>query len=112
MNKKFIYIASPYTIGDNFVNTQRQIKCANDLYDIGCIPISPLLNSVWCNMQKERDYDFWMKVDYSLIDKCDALVRLYGESKGADLEVQHAQEKGIPIFFGAFDEFFMDWLNK
>lgn len=95
---KFVYIASPYTRGDNFVNLQRQIECANELYDRGFIPISPLLNSVFCNMQKERDWKFWMEIDYALLSKCDALIRLSGESTGADAEVEYAYKNNIPVY--------------
>ena len=100
MIKKFVYIASSYTKIDNFVAVQRQIKVGNQLLDLGVIPISPLLNAVYYHAQKERDWEFWMDIDYSLIDKCDALLRLEGESKGADLEVIHAKEKSIPVYFG------------
>ena len=97
--KKFVYISSPYTLGDNFVNVNRQIQTGNELIDLGFIPLSPLLNSVWYHMQKERAWDIWMDIDYALLDKCDILLRLPGESKGADLEVTYAQEQGIPVHF-------------
>jgi hypothetical protein len=99
MFKKLVYIASPYSKGDNFVNTQLQIKTANKLLDYGFIPISPLMNSVWYNMQKERPWDIWMQIDYELILKCDYLLRLEGESKGADLEVEFAKKNNIPVVY-------------
>ena len=95
---KKVYIASPYTIGDNFVNLQRQIDAGNALLDRSYIPISPLCNSVFYNMQKERTWEVWMEIDYKLIEDCDALLRLPGKSTGADLEVQHAQRLHIPVF--------------
>jgi len=97
--KKFVYIASPYTKGDQFVNVQRQIDIANRLLDEGFIPISPLMNSVWFNMQRERSWDFWMEMDYQLIDKCDYLLRLNGESVGADKEVAYAIAHDKVVYF-------------
>lgn len=98
MKKKLIYIASPYTIGDQFRNVQRQIEAANGILDAGHIPISPLLNAVYYNAQFERSWEFWMQIDFELLDRCDMLLRLDGPSKGADLEVAHAKERSIPVF--------------
>ena len=98
-NKKYIiYIASPYTIGDNFVNVQRQIEAANELLDNGFIPFSPLLQSVYLNAQKERDYHLWLDNDYAFIERFDGVLRLEGESKGGDGEVLKAHSIKIPVF--------------
>jgi len=96
--KKHIYIASSYSKGDGFVNTQRQIDCANKLIDMGYIPFSPLLMSVYLHAQIERDWQTWMDIDYSWVERCDGLIRLEGESKGADAEVEYAKKLGIPVF--------------
>ena len=97
--KKLVYIASKYSFGDNFVNTQKQIEVANMLLDEGFIPISPLMNSVWYNMQKERSWDFWMGHDFHLLDQCECLLRLPGDSKGADMEVAYALEYGKKVYY-------------
>ncbi len=97
--KKHIYIASPYTKGDQFCNVQKQISCANNLIDKGYIPFSPLLMSVYLHAQIERDWQTWMDIDYSWVEKCDGLLRLEGESKGADAEVEYAKKIGIPVFY-------------
>lgn len=98
IKKCFIYIASPYTKGDNFVNVQKQIEFGNKLIDRGYIPVSPLLNSVHYHAQYEREWKTWMEIDYNWILKCDAVFRLEGESKGADLEVAFAKKNNIPVF--------------
>ena len=101
--KKHIYIASPYTKGDQFCNVQKQIDCANKLIDMGYIPFSPLLMSVYLHAQIERKWETWMEIDYAWVEKCDELVRLEGESKGADAEVEHAKKLGIPVFYSLKD---------
>jgi hypothetical protein len=99
INKKhIIYIASPYTIGDNFVNVQRQIDAANELLDNGFVPFSPLLQSVYLNAQKERDYHLWLDNDYAFIERFDGVLRLEGESKGGDGEVSKAHSIKVPVF--------------
>jgi hypothetical protein len=108
--KYVIYIASPYTKGDNFINVQRQIDAANKLLDAGFVPFSPLLQTVYLNAQKERDYHLWIKNDYLFIEKCDGLLRLDGESLGADGEVNKAELLDIPVFYsiGKVIKYFMD----
>lgn len=97
--KKHIYIASPYTKGDQFCNVQKQIDCANKLIDMGYIPFSPLLMSVYLHAQIEREWEIWMEIDYAWVERCDGLIRLEGESKGADAEVEYAKKIGIPVFY-------------
>lgn len=38
-----------------------------------------------------------------LIDRCDAILRLEGESKGADNDVRLANERGIPVYYDIKD---------
>ena len=40
----------------------------------------------------------WLALDFAWLDVCDAVLRLPGDSDGADKEVAHAQERGIPVF--------------
>jgi hypothetical protein len=46
-----------------------------------------------------RPYQDWIKFDLDWILKCDYLLRLDGESKGADDEVGFASEHNIPVFY-------------
>jgi len=101
--KKHIYVASPYTKGDQFQNTQRQIACCNALIDRGFIPFSPLLMSVYLHAQVDRSWETWMDIDYAWVEKCDGLLRLEGESTGADREIEHAKSLGIPVFYNIED---------
>lgn len=93
-----VYIASPYTIGDQAVNVRRQIDCANILMDAGFAPYAPLMTH-FHHMIHPREYSDWLKQDFCWIKACDCLVRLDGESKGADLEVEFAKNNNIPVFF-------------
>jgi hypothetical protein len=40
----------------------------------------------------------WIELDLAWLARCDALLRVPGESPGADLEVRRAGELGIPVF--------------
>jgi len=41
----------------------------------------------------------WLKVDFEFIRRCDAVLRLPGESVGAEAEIAEAKRLGIPVFY-------------
>lgn len=96
MNLK-VYIASPYTIGDTAINVKKQLDCFTLLSDMGYYPYAPLLTH-FIHMANPRPYDTWMNHDFVWIKECDALLRLRGESSGADAEVDIADRYDIPVF--------------
>jgi hypothetical protein len=91
-----VFISSPYSIGDQAVNVNRQIICANELMDLGFTPFLPLL-SHFQHLVHPRPYEDWINNDLDWLKSCDVLLRLPGESKGADMEVEKAKEYGIPV---------------
>lgn len=108
-----IYIAGPYTKGDVAVNVKNALDAANRLADLGFAPFVPHLNHFW-HMIHPREYEFWTKLDLEFLPVCNGLLRLPGESAGADEEVRIAREQGIQVFtaiddvfhyFNSYDEF-------
>jgi hypothetical protein len=99
MKPKIVYISSPYTLGDKDENVAVQIEAAHQLMDNGHIPIAPLL-SHYLHLFRPRPYEDWMKVDLALIPKVDIVLRLPGESSGADREVNLAKSLNIPVAYG------------
>ena len=94
---KKVYIASPYTIGDVAVNVRRQMEVANQLIDLGFVPFVPLY-AHFQHMFFPRPYDEWLELDKQWVPVCDYLLRLEGESKGADVEVELADKLKIQVF--------------
>lgn len=94
---KKIYIASPYTKGDVAVNVKRQIDCADELMNLGYAPFAPLY-SHFQHMAHPRAYEDWVRIDLVWVTVCDALLRLDGESVGADGEVRYARDHNIPVY--------------
>ena len=41
----------------------------------------------------------FFKSTHQLIEKCDAIFRIPGASKGADQDVEIARSKGLPVFY-------------
>lgn len=95
----YIYVASPYSIGDQLANVKTSLLAANALIDMGHVPFAPLLSHFW-NEITPRSYEDWLKLDFEWIRRCDAVLRIPGESHGADAEVRFAQELGLPVFYG------------
>lgn len=95
---KKVYIASPYTLGDVAINVKFQMDIADELMNLGFAPFVPLY-SHFQHMAHPRIYTDWIKFDKIWVLSCDYLLRLGGESKGADGEVQLALENNIPVFY-------------
>jgi hypothetical protein len=102
MKKPTIYIASPYSAGDIAANVRRQHDCFNELRNLGFYPYAPLLHH-YQEIIHPRSYADWMQFDLHWLSKCDAMIRLPGESIGADMEVLFARENKIPIFYSIKD---------
>lgn len=91
-----IYIAGPYTNGDTEENVQIAIDMAERLFALGYMPFVPHLNHYW-HLRHPRSYEHWMQWCCARLSKCDAVLRLEGESEGADDEVALAREFEIPV---------------
>jgi hypothetical protein len=94
---KFVYVASPYTKGDVAVNVRLNIGVADELAQAGFFPFAPLLTHFW-HLLHPHPYEFWCAHDNAWIERCDCLVRLPGDSTGADREVELARAKGVPVY--------------
>lgn len=97
MTRLKVYVAGPYTKGDVAVNVKRALDAGQQLAEWGFVPFVPHLTHFW-HLQHPRDYDWWMGYDMEWLTLCHALLRLPGDSLGADAEVRHALASGIPVF--------------
>jgi hypothetical protein len=95
---KLVYIASPYSNGDPEANVRRQIDAAETLMLYGFCPVVPLY-SHYHNLIYQHPYYEWMAIDFAKLEKCDAVLRLPGESAGADEECERAKVLKIPIYY-------------
>jgi len=107
-----ILIAGPYasgTDGDPALmrqNLDRLEEAAWPLFEAGHLPMIgewvalPVLSSAGA---VGHDHPLAAKVMYPtaerLLQKCDAVLRLPGESKGADQDVAIARERNLPVYF-------------
>ncbi len=98
MNRLKVYIAAPYTAGDPCVNTHAAIEAGDELLSAGLAPWVPHLSHFWHTMHP-HPWEEWIELDLAWLPAADALLRLPGESKGADREAGVAFDCGIPIFY-------------
>lgn len=94
---KKVYVAAPYTRPDPCVNTRAAILAGDQLWAAGFIPFVPHLTHLWHTVSP-HDYSDWLAYDLHWLRVCDAVLRLPGESSGADAEVAEAHRLRIPVF--------------
>jgi hypothetical protein len=107
-----ILIAGPYRSGTNDdpvlmqQNLDKLQSMALPLFRKGHVPMIgewvalPLIQLA--GSTKPGD-DAWEEIQYPvahrLLEKCDAILRIEGASKGADEDVRFAKEKGLKIYY-------------
>lgn len=95
--KTRVYLCSPYSLGDIAQNVKTAVDAADELLVQGYIPFVPHLTHFWQYLHP-HNYDEWLEYDRNWLLVCDALLRLEGNSSGADREVNDAVENGIKVF--------------
>jgi hypothetical protein len=85
-----VYVAGPYSKGDVVLNVRNAIAAADTLLAAGHTPFIPHLTHLW-HLVSPKTYEEWLAIDLDWLKCCDALVRLPGESSGADREVVYAR---------------------
>ena len=95
---KTVYIASMYSKGDQAVNVRTSIFAAEELRGYGFLPYVPLLTHFW-HFMSPHEYEYWTKMDLEWLHFMDCILRLPGESSGADNEVTYMLDLGKPAFW-------------
>jgi len=96
--RKRIYIAGPITRGNRTDNFANACKAQESLMACGFAPLNPMLTmlhpAAWVIPHED-----WMAADLPWVAVADGLLRLPGDSIGADMEVAHAMKLGIPVMY-------------
>ncbi len=102
--KPRIYIAGPITKGNQFHNVANGIRAASEVFRLGAIPFCPHLTALWDFVDQSMTYDDWMEICFAWLPQCHAVLRIPGESSGADREVEFAKKLNITVFY-SMEEF-------
>jgi hypothetical protein len=97
-----VYIAGPYTKGDVAVNVRNAVVAASELWRLGFSPYVPHLTHFW-HLVDPHPYEDWLALDLQWLPACDCVLRLPGESTGADGECAEALRIGLPVFHSHAD---------
>jgi hypothetical protein len=116
--RKRVYIAGPITRGDLAHNINQGTEAFVKLAKAGFAPHAPQWSAcsgrVWrigsdlyatypSAKPNELKHADWLSVDLEYVAISDAVLRLPGESKGADQEVAEAKRLGIPVYYAVED---------
>jgi nucleoside 2-deoxyribosyltransferase len=104
-----VYIASPYLRGDKKENVMRQINAFHVLVNNGYLPFAPLLGH-YIDEHYPMSWKEWLAFDLKWLEVCDCVLRLSGESDGADAEEAYARDLGKPVYY-SYGELFDDRLE-
>ena len=99
-----VFVAGPYTEGDIVINVRNAIDVGQCLLGAGHVPFVPHLYHFW-HLLFPGPYTQWTRLSLEWLDVCDVLIRLPGDSPGADVEELHAAKRNILIFH-SLAEFF------
>lgn len=114
---KLVYVAGPIRKGCIWANVAQADRAMHALMAGGVAVINPML-SCWAGAGDERasephplahgqfrslGAEPWLTMDLEIVGRCDAVLRLPGESSGADGEVAHAKAANIPVFHAVED---------
>lgn len=100
MEPCYVYIAGPYR-GDGSRDAVKNIRDAIDawhrLREKGHYPYCPHAQTALMDLRSDLDPSEFLAYDQAWLEKCDVVLRLPGASRGADAEVERAEELGIPV---------------
>jgi hypothetical protein len=117
--RKRVYIAGPISKGDLAHNVNQATAAFVELAKAGIAPMCPhwsvyakptitdFAGQVWgqatTNGNDEMNHADWLGVDLPWVAVSDAVLRLPGESTGADAETAEAKARDIPVFKSTAD---------
>lgn len=109
LDKETVYISGPVTSSGWVIHhLRRAIDAADQVAAAGFIPYIPHMAIIWDLVHPEHDYEFWLyTVTLPWVAKCDYLIRLPGESFGAEKEEEVARMLGKKIFYSVGE--FLAW---
>jgi hypothetical protein len=91
-----VYVAGPIS-SDPFEGVHRGIAMGRQMFLDGLAPFVPHFDAFF--FLPKGSWNAYLEYDLEYVAVCDAVYRLAGESKGADLECRTARELGIPVFY-------------
>ena len=105
-----IYISHPITKGCGNYNFWQACIAQEKLMGAGFACLNPGLSMMHPN-GRNIPWAQWIASDLEWVGVSELVIRLPGESKGADLETAHAEKLGIPVVRIGIEEL-DDWIAR
>lgn len=97
-SRPLCYLAGPFS-SNPVANTRNAIVIADRIQATGLLTVHvPHLNILW-DFICPHDDQYWLDYDYAILVRSNVLLRIPGDSPGADDEVPYAMERDIPVFY-------------
>lgn len=93
-----VYVAGPISSGDRLENIYRGLQAGKQMVRDGLAPHVPHFDA-YMFPDDTISWNAFLEWDLEWVVQAEALYRLQGPSRGADLEVEKAVIHGIPIFY-------------
>lgn len=103
-HRPILYVAGPMTLaGDHYRNVGIGMAAGYRAFRLGWAPYIPHLDALTTmalgfSGDLPITYEEWMQMDFVFVRAAHALLRLDGESPGADREVLLARSLGRPVY--------------
>ena len=102
MRRTVVYVACPMRKGIWSDNVRTAAEVGRDLMRKGYSIVWPMgswLLDIGVNGPEAPTLENWMTNDFAVIEVCDAVFRVPGESEGGDLETDFAARHDVPVFW-------------
>ena len=103
LEQKWVYVAGPVSKGNWMHNLRDALDAGEELISAGFLPIIPhtlmLIELVHPHNYKVMLY----RLTLPMIARSDYVLRIPGESYGADIEDKFAKSRGIPVYYSMVD---------
>lgn len=97
-NGVVVYIAGPFEQGNVMDNVGMAVRAGELIRAHGGTPIVPhAQGALHAIAYPHIQRDEWMRMCREWLSRCDVVMRLVGESKGADEETSLAEDMSIPV---------------
>lgn len=93
-----VYVAGPMTVGDFYENVHFGIRVGRRVFEDGLAPYVPHLDAFMYMGHAPDAWSAFLEWDVEWVTQSEAVLRLPGESKGADKECEVARQLGLPVF--------------
>lgn len=92
-----VYIAGPMSRGDRIANLAAALTAYRELVALGYSPMAPQLSYFIAEVIPQTHAE-WLDIDIPWVSVADAVLRLPGESEGADEETEAANYFDVPVY--------------